>query len=95
MPLTLTNAAIHPEDTIVAVSSAQGSGRRAIVRISGPNTTAAIKTVFTSQKREEAGFRSDRRLIPGSIQLSGVHSPVPATLYFFRGPQTYTGQDLA
>src|SRR5204862_340011 len=32
---------------------------------------------------------------PGSIELSAVWSAVPATLYFFRGPRSYTGQDLA
>ena len=25
----------------------------------------------------------------------GVHSPLPATLYFFPGPRSYTGQDIA
>ena len=38
---------------------------------------------------------SGRFLAPGSITLSGVHSPLPATLYFFPGPRSYTGQDLA
>jgi tRNA modification GTPase len=29
------------------------------------------------------------------LRLTGVHSPLPATLYFFAGPRSYTGQDVA
>ena len=36
-----------------------------------------------------------RALIPGSVRLSGVHSPLPADLYLWPAPHTYTGQDLA
>ena len=31
----------------------------------------------------------------GRLTLSGVHSPVPADLYHFAGPRSYTGQDVA
>jgi tRNA modification GTPase len=36
-----------------------------------------------------------RHLTPGSLTLSGVHSPLPAELYFFVAPHSYTGQDVA
>ena len=36
-----------------------------------------------------------RVLLPGHVRLSGVHSPLPADLYFWPAPHTYTGQDLA
>ncbi len=94
MPLTASNAAFHPDDTIVALSSAQGPGKRAIVRISGPNTTAAINAVFTASDPRESSAR-ERRLVTGAVRLKDVFSPVPASLYFFPGPKTYTGQDLA
>jgi len=82
----------HPDDTIVALSSAPGAGARAIVRISGPNTRTVVNVVFSAN----SGFTpTARHLVPGSLQLSGVHSPLPATLYFFPGPRSYTGQDLA
>ncbi|MBN9120415.1 MAG: 50S ribosome-binding GTPase [Planctomycetes bacterium] len=29
------------------------------------------------------------------LRLTDVHSPLPATLYFFAGPRSYTGQDIA
>ena len=95
MPLTTSNTSIHPDDTIVAVSSAQGPGKRAIVRMSGPVTVAAIQSIFTPHDRQQWLKPSRRQLVPGSVRLSGVFSPVPATLYFFSGPRTYTGQDLA
>jgi tRNA modification GTPase len=84
-------SAPHPDDTIVAVSSAPGPGLRAIVRISGPDAQRVIDCVFNSQSAPEKA----RHLVPGVIRLSGVHSPLLATLYYFRGPRSYTGQDLA
>ena len=103
----------HPDDTIVAVSSAPGPGARAIVRVSGPEARGVVERVFVAKRpkpptpfpNREGGFQTPpptgeglgrgRFLIPGSLALSGVHSPLPATLHFFPGPRSYTGQDLA
>ncbi|MBX9578844.1 MAG: 50S ribosome-binding GTPase [Gemmataceae bacterium] len=85
-------AAPHPDDTIAAVSSAPGPGERAIVRVSGPKARAVVGAVFTAGGGEPAG--SGQSLVPGSVRLSGVHSPLPADLYVFPGPRSYTGQDL-
>lgn len=84
----------HPDDTIVALSSAPGPGVRAIVRVSGPRTASVVNAVVS---RETTAIASDanRHLQPCLLNLSGFHSPLPADLYFFRGPNTYTGQDLA
>lgn len=78
-----------PDDTIVALSSARGPGVRAIVRVSGPGTRTAIASVFGEFEARP------NHLIPGALKLSGVHSPLPASLYFFMKPKSYTGQDLA
>lgn len=78
----------HPDDTIVALSSAPGPGRRAIVRVGGPNAVAVVHKLFSPP------FDSPRHLTPGHVRLTGVHSPLPADAYFFRGPHSYTGQDL-
>jgi len=90
----------HPDDTIVAVSSAPGSGARAIVRISGPRTLAVIDQLFSrdaESSERSASVPPPRRGYAslGSLRLTGVYSPLPATLYFFPGPRSYTGQDLA
>jgi tRNA modification GTPase len=83
----------HPGDTIVAVSSAPGAGARAIVRVSGPETLRVVNQLFTHATPSRRG--GVRRLVPGALRLTGVHSPLPASLYFFPGPRSYTGQDLA
>ena len=102
-------AAPHPDETIVALSSAPGPGARAIVRVSGPDTRAVVEKVFTPFSRDaDSAERSaphpgalrsadsaSRLIAPGTLTLSGVHSPLPADLYFFPGPHSYTGQDLA
>lgn len=90
MSLT-TGSMPHPDDTIVAVSSAPGSGVRAIVRVGGPRARDVVDKVF---HRNEPAVRP-RYLVSGAIKLSGVHSPLPAMLYYFTGPRSYTGQDLA
>jgi tRNA modification GTPase len=81
----------HPDETIVAVSSAPGPGERAVVRVGGPDARAVVGKLFTP----DAPPAADRHLVPGFLTLSGVHSPVPADLYVFAGPRSYTGQDVA
>jgi tRNA modification GTPase len=93
MALTARSAAPHPGDTIAAVSSAAGPGERAIVRVSGPGTRAVIDAVFTPA--DPSMLPLEHHLVPGSVRLTGIYSPLPASLYFFHGPRTYTGQDLA
>jgi len=85
-----STSAPHPEDTIVAVSSAAGPAPRAIVRISGRRTRGVVEALFSPGVGTEA-----HRLVPGNLSLSEVHSPLPADLYFFASPHSYTGQDLA
>lgn len=83
----------HPEDTIVALSSAPGPGARAIVRVGGPNAVAVVNALFASTVERRLAD-SPRHVTPGELRLSGVHSPLPADGYFFRAPHSYTGQDL-
>ena len=85
-----STSAPHPEDTIVALSSASGPAGRAIVRISGPRTREVVEAVFSPEIRDKA-----RHLVTGNTRLTGVHSPLPVDLYFFQSPNSYTGQDLA
>lgn len=83
-----TAAAPHVEETIVAVSSAPGPGPRAIVRLSGPRARAAAGAVFAGDAPRP------RRVARGALRLSGVHAPLPAALYLFAAPHSYTGQDV-
>jgi tRNA modification GTPase len=79
-------------DTIVALSSAAGPGGRAIVRLSGPDSAATVRAVFAPADRVPP---PGNRLLPGQVALSGVSSPLPADLYFWHAPHSYTGQDMA
>ena len=49
MSFTATSAP-HPDDTIVAVSSASGAAPRAIVRVGGPNARAVVAAVFVAEE---------------------------------------------
>jgi tRNA modification GTPase len=61
------------------------------MRVSGPDARRVIDRVF----QPEATPKPGRYFVPGGIALTSVYSPLPATLYFFPGPRSYTGQDLA
>jgi tRNA modification GTPase len=81
-----------PQDTIVALSSAPGPGGRAVVRLSGERALAVAATVFASP---EAVDPSRRGLYQGDVRLPGVAALLPAELYFWPAPRTYTGQAVA
>jgi tRNA modification GTPase len=78
-----------PEDTIVALASAAGPGLRAIVRLSGRRAAEVAAAVCP-------GFsRAPRRAMhPGAIHLANLREPLPADLFFFPAPHSYTGQDV-
>src|SRR5205823_6528082 len=80
-----------PQDTIVALSSAPGPGARAIVRLSGPAASQCAATLFTPM---EPVSRLQRRCYTGHLRLARMHSLLPADLYFWPAPRTYTGQEL-
>jgi tRNA modification GTPase len=81
----------HPDETIVALSSAAGAGGRAVVRLSGAQAWAVAQTVFRGAEEMRP---TQRRRYPGLIRLPAVHAPLPADLYFWPAPRTYTGQDV-
>lgn len=77
---------VNQTDTIVAISSAAGSAARAIVRLSGPMARSLVETM--------AGMSLDW---PGGsarlVRLGIRGAEVPAWLYLFRAPRSYTGED--
>ena len=91
------------DDTIVAVSSAPGPERRAIVRVTGPGTEAVVSSRFVPDTTRPVPLTphsspaegEGNRLKKGNLRLTGLNSPLPADLYFRKAPRTYTGQDLA
>jgi tRNA modification GTPase len=81
-----------PSDTIVALSSAPGPGARAVVRLSGPRALSIITGLFRPSAELQPGAR---RWYAGEVRLPEVPAPLPAELYVWPAPRTYTGQDLA
>ena len=81
-----------PQDTIVALSSAPGPGGRAIVRLSGLSAARVAGSVFTAVDAIKTG---ERRSYSGSCRLAGVSAMLPAELYVWLAPRTYTGQEMA
>src|SRR5438105_3107424 len=89
------------DDTIAALATAPGSGGRAIVRLSGPGAFEVCSKVFqASQAAVGPACRAlppgslGRALLEGHISLPGL-PPLPADLYLWPGPASYTGQNVA
>lgn len=76
-------------ETVVAVSSPPG-GLRSIVRITGPETRAVCDRIF-----ERAGARDEWRagIHSGTVRIAESFA-MPARLYLFLAPHSYTGEDL-
>lgn len=84
------NTRWHPDDTIVAISSAVGPGRRGIIRLSGSLTFPIVDQLITTEVPRRAGY-----LAPGRIRVPELFSPLPVDVYSWIKPHSYTGQDLA
>jgi tRNA modification GTPase len=81
-----------PEATIVALASAAGPGARAILRLSGKSSAKIIQSLLPEFERD---LLRKRHWQAGEIRLSGLYSPLAAEVYFWAGPSSYTGQDVA
>ena len=76
------------DDTSLAVSSPQGgAGVRAIVRLSGPDAWTLARRVTDLPAETAPGWR------PTRLSVGGLSLPAAALL--FRGPRSFTGQDVA
>jgi len=82
---------IHPEDTIVALSTPPGAGARAIVRLSGPAALACALGIFGASESVDP---RQRRFYSGHVRLPELNSALPADLHVWPGPHSYTGQDV-
>jgi tRNA modification GTPase len=73
-------------DTIAALATPTGTSAIAVVRISGPDTSALSAALFGATPPPRSVMRGDYRSISGEL-LDDV-------LYvFFQGPASYTGED--
>jgi tRNA modification GTPase len=86
-----------PQDTIVALASATGPGARAIVRLSGQRALAIAKSVFQGSDDPLSASSPNPKsqvFYVGEIRLPDLVSALPAELYVWRGPRSYTSQDV-
>jgi tRNA modification GTPase len=79
------------EDTIVALATAPGPGPRAIVRLSGPDVLDVVGRVFVG----ESPLVLERGRYEGAVRLPGFVSDLPADLYLWPAPRSFTGQHIA
>lgn len=79
------------EDTIVAISSPPEAGVRGIVRLSGPDALRIAAEMFARAPDDLRGFRR----YSGCVRWPDEAVDVPAELYVFREPRSYTRQDVA
>lgn len=80
------------DKTIVAVSSAAGHGPLGIVRLSGPNALAIVGEMIPQDRdrlTDVAGFRRVSTTIEPEEDLQ-----LPAAIFVFRTPRSYTRQDM-
>jgi tRNA modification GTPase len=77
---------MSPSDTIAAISSAVGTAARMIVRVSGPLAPrlAADLTLSPDEPPPSATY----------TKLHFANLTLPAWLFVFRAPRSYTGDDL-
>lgn len=81
------------EDTIVAISSAAGSAPRAIVRLSGDRALELAEGTFIGAEGS-ASRAGGFRWVAGRARFGRPTVELPAWLYVFRAPRSYTRQDV-
>jgi tRNA modification GTPase len=77
-------------DTIVALSSAPGPGARAIVRLSGQDAVALVAPFWTGPTL--VSLR--RAVVTGALTLAEIRGSLPAHVYVWPPPATYSGQEV-
>lgn len=78
------------DDTICALSTAPGVGAIAVIRLSGPETFDVLKTLFSKDLEKAASHTAHH----GKIR-EGERVIDDVVVTIFRGPNSYTGEDVA
>ena len=83
------------EDTICALSTPQGMGAIAMIRVSGPETFSILKEIFKPfSKRHAIDSALAYQNLFGKLVHKG-HTVDEVMLSVYRGPNSYTGDDVA
>jgi tRNA modification GTPase len=79
------------DDTIVALSSAAGPGARAVVRLSGKTAFAIARELFPHL---DLNLLTGRHWHAGALRFDQLAAPLPVEALCWRGPKTFTAQDV-
>jgi len=82
------------EDTIIAVSTARGPARRAVIRLSGDEALFAVEDVFQPTGDTARNWKQTYTVTAGMLRLSGEGLSVPVFLYVMLKPHSYTREDV-
>ena len=83
---------MNTNDTIVAVSTGASSGAISIVRLSGKDSISIADKLFASIKNKKPSFFMPRLLVLGTISTPNFNEQ--AMCVVFKGPKSYTGEDM-
>jgi len=81
------------ENTICSVSTKQGEGAIAVIRISGPKAKSICKKIFTSKHFQIKGDLKSNIVYYGKIK-DGKKILDEVLLTYFQKPKSYTGEDV-
>ena len=81
------------DETIVAISSAPGVGPVGIVRLTGPEAVSLVDRMARTTTNEPLTSCPPSTRVSGEV-LFDAQLGLPAVFYVFRGPRSYTRQDL-
>ncbi len=81
------------ENTICSVSTKQGEGAIAVIRISGPKAKSICKKIFTSKRFQIKGDLKSNTVYYGKIK-DGKKILDEVLLTYFQKPKSYTGEDM-
>jgi len=89
--LSMYLCAMLRDDIICALSTPQGVGALAIVRVSGANSAALLSPYFTSKRAQKLGLESHRAYF-GDYSIAGEHID-EVLITFFEEGKSFTGEE--
>ncbi|KAL0943863.1 GTP-binding protein [Colletotrichum truncatum] len=92
--LSSGSAALFHEDTIYALSTAQGRGGIAVIRISGPGCKNVYKGLCPEKPLPKPRYAAVRTLTDSQAGENASILDSDALVLYFPGPKTVTGEDV-
>ena len=83
------------QDTIAAISTPEGMGGIAIVRLSGPDAECILSRAFRPARGFAAGRPASHRMYYGFVVDAAGSAVDEAMAAYFAGPNSYTREDVA